>query len=64
MTDNDQMDAGRAEELRNIYANQPVWAGDTIAYSNTVWLSEHGYIQRNGDGEWVTTSKGNLACER
>ena len=46
------------EELRNVAKNQPLWPGDTISPYTARECARLGWIERNADGDWVTTPLG------
>lgn len=52
------MNSGLAEELFNLWKNQPVWAGDTIMGSTIRELVSQGLATRDKNGDYILTDKG------
>lgn len=41
------------EELRNIWANYPVFPGDTLSHATANECVKRGWVKRNGEGDFI-----------
>lgn len=46
------------DELRNVYKNEPVFAGNTISHFGAKVLTNFGLLKRNQSNEHILTIKG------
>ena len=52
------------EELHNVCANGPLFAGDTISHETANELVATGWARRNPKGEFVATDEGRAVIAR